>query len=215
MLRSDNCLYIYTHINIYYVCSAWFLGKGRLCGGPFTPFLMILRGPIYIYMYNYDIYMYICIYIHTHTYIYTYIHIWPMNLEVHTTYIHIYGLWTLRFIRHIAVFASTSGRLHSLECWRPILSRFLKFRVVKSKWTHEHFKNISSEKWREVRRESACVFVKRNRTVRISIRIGWDHMFSEARAERFVFRARAGPLCSEKTNIRTYDEPTVGLSRGS
>ena len=25
--------------------------------------------------------------------------------------------------------------------------------------------------------------------------MGWDHMFSEASAERFVFRARAGPLC--------------------
>ena len=42
------------------------------------------------------------------------------------------------------------------------------------------------------------MFVKRNRTSRISIRIGWDHMFSEARAERFVFRARAGPLCSSE-----------------
>ena len=36
---------------------------------------------------------------------------------------------------------------------------------------------------------------KRIRTARSSIRIDWDHMFSEASAERFVFRARAGPLC--------------------
>jgi hypothetical protein len=36
---------------------------------------------------------------------------------------------------------------------------------------------------------------KRSRTVRSSIRIDWDHMFSEASAERFVFRTRAGPLC--------------------
>ncbi len=25
--------------------------------------------------------------------------------------------------------------------------------------------------------------------------MGWDHMVSEASAERFVFRARTGPLC--------------------
>ena len=36
---------------------------------------------------------------------------------------------------------------------------------------------------------------KRIRTTRSSIRIDWDHMFSEASVERFVFRARAGPLC--------------------
>ena len=39
-----------------------------------------------------------------------------------------------------------------------------------------------------------CV-CKRSRTARSSIRMGWDYMVSEASAERFVFRARAGPLC--------------------
>ena len=42
-----------------------------------------------------------------------------------------------------------------------------------------------------------CV-CKRRRTVRILIRMGWDHMVSEARTERFVFRVRAGPLCSSE-----------------
>jgi hypothetical protein len=27
------------------------------------------------------------------------------------------------------------------------------------------------------------------------MKMGWDHMVSEASAERFVFRARTGPLC--------------------
>ncbi len=39
-----------------------------------------------------------------------------------------------------------------------------------------------------------CV-CERNRTVRSSIRMGWDHMVSEASSERFVFRARTSPLC--------------------
>jgi hypothetical protein len=44
--------------------------------------------------------------------------------------------------------------------------------------------------------EGKCMHVcKRIRTARSSIRIDWDHMFSEASAERFVFRARAGLLC--------------------
>ena len=44
-----------------------------------------------------------------------------------------------------------------------------------------------------------CV-CKRNRTVRSSIRMGWDHMVSEASAERFVFRARVGPLCTSESS---------------
>ena len=41
-----------------------------------------------------------------------------------------------------------------------------------------------------------CMCVcKRTRTARSSIRMGWDNMVSEATAERFVFRARAGPVC--------------------
>ena len=36
---------------------------------------------------------------------------------------------------------------------------------------------------------------KRSRTPRSSSRIDLDHMFSEASAERFAFRARGGPLC--------------------
>ena len=66
--------------------------------------------------------------------------------------------------------------------------------------SHEHFKHVSSEKWREVRTESACVFVKRSRTARISIRMGVDHMVLEASAERFVFRARTGPLCPSESS---------------
>ncbi len=50
--------------------------------------------------------------------------------------------------------------------------------------SHEHFKYVNIEKWREVRRESACVFVERSRTTRISIRMGWEHMVSEANAEK-------------------------------
>ena len=64
--------------------------------------------------------------------------------------------------------------------------------------SHEHFKYVSIEKWREVRRESPCVFVERSRTVRISIRMGWEHMVSETNTEIFVFRARTGPLCSSE-----------------
>ena len=39
-----------------------------------------------------------------------------------------------------------------------------------------------------------CV-CERSRTTRSSIRMGWDHMVSEASTERFVCRARAAPLC--------------------
>ena len=42
------------------------------------------------------------------------------------------------------------------------------------------------------------MFVERSRTDRISIRMGWDHMVSETNAEIFVFRVRAGPLCSSE-----------------
>jgi hypothetical protein len=44
-----------------------------------------------------------------------------------------------------------------------------------------------------------CV-CKRSRTVRSSIRMGWDHMVSEASPERFVFRARTGPLCPAESS---------------
>ena len=44
-----------------------------------------------------------------------------------------------------------------------------------------------------------CV-CKRNRTSRSSIRMGWDHMVSETSAERFVFRARTGPLCPSESS---------------
>jgi hypothetical protein len=44
-----------------------------------------------------------------------------------------------------------------------------------------------------------CV-CKRSMTFRSSIRMGWDHMVSEASAERFVFRARAGPLCPPESS---------------
>jgi hypothetical protein len=36
---------------------------------------------------------------------------------------------------------------------------------------------------------------KRIRTVRSSMKIGGDHMFSEVSAERFVCRARTSPFC--------------------
>jgi hypothetical protein len=46
------------------------------------------------------------------------------------------------------------------------------------------------------RQEGKCMRVcKWIRTARSSIRMRWDHMTSETSAERFVFRARAGPLC--------------------
>ena len=49
------------------------------------------------------------------------------------------------------------------------------------------------------------MFVERSRTVRISIRMGWEHMVSETNVERFVFRDRAGPLCSsECSKIHLY-----------
>ena len=50
-------------------------------------------------------------------------------------------------------------RLKVTPSWtfRQIWCTFL---CCKSKRTHELFKHVLSEKWREVRRESACVFVK-------------------------------------------------------
>ena len=53
-----------------------------------------------------------------------------------------------------------------------------------------------------------CV-CKRNMTVRSSIRMGWDHIVSEASVERFVFRARTGPLCpteSSKMQLCGHDK---------
>jgi hypothetical protein len=52
--------------------------------------------------------------------------------------------------------------------------------------------------------EGKCIHdCKRSRTDRSSIRIDWDHMFSESSIERFVFRARTGPLCpSECSKIQ-------------
>ena len=44
-----------------------------------------------------------------------------------------------------------------------------------------------------------CV-CKRSRTARNSMRMGWDHMVLEASAERFVFRARTGPLCPAESS---------------
>ena len=44
------------------------------------------------------------------------------------------------------------------------------------------------------------MFVERSRTARISIRMGWEHMVSEANVERFVFRVRAGPLCPSESS---------------
>jgi hypothetical protein len=46
-----------------------------------------------------------------------------------------------------------------------------------------------------------CV-CKRSRTARSSMKMGWDHMFSEASS--FVFRARAGPFCpAESSNMQS------------
>ena len=53
----------------------------------------------------------------------------------------------------------------------------------------------SREKWREVEEEKCMCGCKRIRTVRISMRIGGDQMFSEASAERFVCRSRTSPFC--------------------
>ena len=57
---------------------------------------------------------------------------------------------------------------------------------------------------------------KRKRTVRSSIRMGWDHMVSETSPERFEFRTRVGPLCpSESSKMKLYGhrekiETTIG-----
>ena len=53
----------------------------------------------------------------------------------------------------------------------------------------------SREKWREVEEEKCMCGCKRIRTARSSMKIGGNHMFSEASAERFVFRARTSPFC--------------------
>jgi hypothetical protein len=46
-------------------------------------------------------------------------------------------------------------------------------------------------------RERECVLVTGSgfRTVRSSIRMGWDNMVSGTIPERFVFRDRTGPFC--------------------
>ncbi len=44
---------------------------------------------------------------------------------------------------------------------------------------------------------SSC---KRSRTARSSMKMGWYHMVSEASTERFVFRARTGPLCPAESS---------------
>ena len=46
--------------------------------------------------------------------------------------------------------------------------------------------------------EKGMCVCKRSRTVRSSIRIGWDHMVSEAITERFVFRVGGVLLCPSK-----------------
>ncbi len=60
---------------------------------------------------------------------------------------------------------------------------------------HELFKYVVSGKWREVGEGKWMCDCKRSRTTRSSIRMGWDHMVLEGSGERFVFRAREGPLC--------------------
>ena len=49
---------------------------------------------------------------------------------------------------------------------------------------------------REEQEEMRMWGCKRSRTARSSIRMCWHHMFSEASAERFVFRARGTPSCA-------------------
>jgi hypothetical protein len=48
----------------------------------------------------------------------------------------------------------------------------------------------------EVNQEVRISGCKRCRTARSSIRMCWYHMFSEASAERFGFRARETPSCT-------------------
>ncbi len=52
----------------------------------------------------------------------------------------------------------------------------------------------------EVGEEKCMCSFKRRRTARRSMKMGWDHMVSEASAERFVFRVRAGPLCPPESS---------------
>ena len=60
-----------------------------------------------------------------------------------------------------------------------------------------------------------CV-CKRSRTGRNSIKIGWDHMVSEASAERLLSRARVGPSCPPECSKmqlcghREKTETTIG-----
>ena len=65
---------------------------------------------------------------------------------------------------------------------------------------HELFKYVVRVKWREVGEGKCMCSCKRSRTARSSMKMGWDHMVSEASAERFVFRARAGPLCPAESS---------------
>ncbi len=65
---------------------------------------------------------------------------------------------------------------------------------------HELFKYVVRGKWREVGEGKCMCSCKRSRAARNSIKMGWDHMVSEASPERFVFRARAGPLCSAESS---------------
>ncbi len=62
------------------------------------------------------------------------------------------------------------------------------------------------EEWREEQEEMWMWGCKRSRTTRSSIRMCWYHIFSEASAERFVFRARASPSCgTECVKMHCHD----------
>ena len=57
----------------------------------------------------------------------------------------------------------------------------------------------SREECREVEEGKCMCGCKRIRTVRISMKIGGDHMFSESSAERFVCRTRTSPFCPSES----------------
>ena len=77
----------------------------------------------------------------------------------------------------------------------PVLNPNLKKLCSKIQWTHELFQVLVREKWWVEQEDKCRCGCQRSRTARSWIRLGWDHMFSDVSAKRFVFRSRARPLC--------------------
>jgi hypothetical protein len=63
-----------------------------------------------------------------------------------------------------------------------------------------HYRSENTERLQEGKCMCVCKRISFSRTVRSSIRMGWDNMVSETSTERFVFRTRAGPLCPAESS---------------